>query len=86
MSENLNLRKAQAAVAGIIQDRSFRKTVAHHEAIRREMLAGLCDERDFDEIDFAVEDLPGPARARSEKEVSRILGLLDELKGKDGEG
>jgi hypothetical protein len=83
MSENLNLRKAEASIAGIIEERSFRKTVAHHDEIRREMLAGLVQERDFDEIDELVA-MPDPPSKRSDRETSRVLSILDSLERGNG--
>jgi len=38
-----------------------------------------------DMIDEAAADIPGPVQLRNEKEVSRLLSILDELEtGKDG--
>ena len=88
MSENLNLRKAEATIAGIIEDRSFRKTVAHQDDIHREMLAGLTQERDFDEIDdddINFDPYSGdPPSRRKDAELNRVLSILDSLENERG--
>jgi hypothetical protein len=64
-------------------------TIGHHETFRREMLAGLCHERDFDEIDelAAADPFNGdPPARRSDKEIGRLLSLLDSLDTKEERG
>jgi hypothetical protein len=55
-----------------------RLTINNHDSIRREMLAGIVREHDFDEIDEAMA-IPDPPQKRSEREVSQVLRILDEL-------
>jgi hypothetical protein len=82
---------AEAEIRGIIQDRQpleverlltenqRRLTVEDHQAWRESTFPAA---HHVDEIDLAV-DAPGPARTRSQREVSRLLSILDEI-GKDG--
>lgn len=50
-------------------------------------MAGLCHERDFDEIDLAVDPFNGdPPERRSDKEIGRLLSLLDSLDAKEERG
>lgn len=49
----------------------------------REFLDGLLHDQDFDDIDAAMDDMPGPAQLRKQSEVDRLMSLLDEI-GKDG--
>jgi hypothetical protein len=66
-------------------------SIDQHDQLRREMLGGLVDERDFDDIDELIEIDPyvsGTSNRRSDKELSKILDLIDNLpissNGKDG--
>jgi ABC-type molybdate transport system ATPase subunit len=62
-------------------------TIGHHEAFRREMLAGVCHERDFDEIDeLAAADplLDRLPAYRSGSELDRLNQILDELERGNG--
>lgn len=71
-------------------------SVSDHHAIRREMLAGLLHERDFDDIDLEVDELiqvdpylTGTNNRRSDKELARMLDIIDSLptssNGKEGD-
>jgi hypothetical protein len=71
----------------LLQANSQRRklSIGSHDALRRELLGGLVDERDFDDIDHAVDDAQSdpihdhrPQSAPSRK-VRGVLGILDQL-------
>jgi hypothetical protein len=62
-------------------------SVDQHDQLRREMLGGLVDPRDFDDIDDLIEIDPfngDPPSKRKDKDVGRLLGLLDSLERGNG--
>jgi len=68
-------------VEHLLTDDQRRWTIEEHAAWRE----SIAPKQDFDEIDEAAADIPGPVQLRKEREVSRLMSILDELEtGKDG--
>jgi hypothetical protein len=95
---NLELRKAQAEISGIIAERqplpvemlvpphARRVSVAAHHAFRRSLAVSQCDPLD-DLIDdeITVDPYNGdPPSKRKDKELNRVLSILDELERGNG--
>jgi hypothetical protein len=65
-------------------------SIDQHDQLRRELLGGLVDERDFDDIDHAVDDvLADPVldrlpAYRKGSDADRLTSLLDSLERRDG--
>ena len=58
-----------------------RLTVQEHEEFRRNLYSTPA----VDPIDELVAEIPGPVQTRKTSEISRLLSILDEISGKDGD-
>jgi hypothetical protein len=77
----IDQRREPLEVERLVSSDARRLTVEAHAQWRE---AAFPAEIHHDPIDLAVADIPGPARTRSQREVSRVLSILHSLDGKDG--